>query len=191
MRRLAARQIAAKRTELLSEMEQALAEELHRAAVTDVHEVRRVLGSALRRAARTVVLRMLRACRGSGVPLPSGARGTRLRVASRRRTGAALRLPAAVQEAAPQRFSTCGGQQRLLVVASEALSSAITPAALGDEAAAPPTVIVDPQADMLICHEIEDLPLKRIASVVLDQRFHAVQAASRLHTRTDVPWTPL
>ncbi len=44
---------------------------------------------------------------------------------------------------------------------------------------------------MLICHEIEDLPLKRIASVVLDQRFHAVQAASRLHTRTDVPWTPL
>ncbi len=34
-------------------------------------------------------------------------------------------------------------------------------------------------------------PCGRIAAKVLDQRFQAVEVAARLHTRTDVPWTPL
>jgi hypothetical protein len=187
MRRLAAGQIAAKRTELLAEMEQALEDDLRRAAQTDVRDVRQELAAALQRTARSVILRMLRAyaieMTAANVKAPSEGAGGR--------EEPLFQLPAAMQEAAPQRFAGCSGQQRVFVVASEALSEAITPGALGDKVATPPTVIVDPQADMLICHEIEDLPLKRIASAVLDQRFHAVEAASRLHTRTDVQWTPL
>ena len=48
-----------------------------------------------------------------------------------------------------------------------------------------------PAATCLICYEVEDQPLRRIAAKVLDQRFQAVEVAMRLHTRTDVPWTPL
>jgi hypothetical protein len=187
MRKLAARQIAERRSELLAEMEQALEGELRRIAVTEVHEARRVLGTALRRAARTAVLGTLQACAAAATSAAVGAPAEQVGGGQE----PLFELPLAVKEALPRRFAACGGKQRLLIVASEALSQGITPAALGDAATAAPTVIVDPQADMLICHEIEDLPLKRIASAVLDQRFQAVEAASRLHTRTDVPWTPL
>ena len=54
-----------------------------------------------------------------------------------------------------------------------------------------PTVLADAGSDMLVCYEVEDQPLRRIAAKVLDQRFQAVEVAARLHTRTDVPWTPL
>ena len=186
MRGLAAGQVAAKRTELLAEMEQSLEDDLRRAAQTDVRDVRQELAAALQRTARSVVLRLLRAyaieMTAANVAAPAaGAGGGQEPL---------FQLPAAVQEAAP-RFAGCGGQQRMFVVASEALSEAITPNALGEKVTTPPTVIVDPQADMLICHEIEDLSLKRIASAVLDQRFQVVEAASRLHTRTDVQWVPL
>ena len=91
----------------------------------------------------------------------------------------------------PSRFELCGGRQRLLVVTSDALAPAITPEMLGDATTTQPTVVADPHADMLVCYEVEGLSMPRIASAVLDQRFQLVEAAARLHTRTDVPWMPL
>jgi hypothetical protein len=35
------------------------------------------------------------------------------------------------------------------------------------------------------------LPLRHVAAAVLDQRFQNVEVATRLHTRIDVPWSPL
>jgi hypothetical protein len=77
------------------------------------------------------------------------------------------------------------------VVAPEAIAPLITPQAVAEGGDAQPTVVIDDEADLLVCYEVEELPLPRVAAAVLDQRFQAVEAASRLHTRSDVPWTPL
>ena len=55
----------------------------------------------------------------------------------------------------------------------------------------PPTVVADENSDMLLCCELERLPLDRVAAAVLDGRFHNLEVASRLHTRIDVQWQPL
>ena len=180
LRRLAAEQIAARRSDLLAEMELRWRANC-RAATTDVREVRAVLAAAVLRTARASALRTLReyAAETTAAVLQGGG-GDPL-----------FAIDAALKEAAPRRFANCGGQQRLLVVASEGLAPSITPAALGDATTASPTVVADSHSDMLVCYEVQDLPLKRIAAAVLDQRYQAVEAASRLHTRSDVAWTPL
>jgi hypothetical protein len=180
MRRAAAQQIAVKRMDLLDEMEQVLEEDLRRAATTDVREVRGLLAAAIHRAARAAVLRMLQ---GYAVEATSAA-------LQGRPHEPLFEISAALREAVPPRFAACGGQQRLLIVAPDELAPSITPQSLGDATTAAPTVVSDSLADMLVCYEVEDLLLDRIAATVLDQRFQAVEAASRLHTRTDVPWTP-
>ena len=79
----------------------------------------------------------------------------------------------------------------MLVVVPEQLVPLVAAQAAGDGGSLMPTVLADAASDMPICYEVEDQPLRRIAAKVLDQRFQAVEVAARLHTRIDVPWTPL
>ena len=60
LQRVAAAQIAARKTELLAEMEQALEEELGQAATTEIRDVRSKLAAVVRRTSRTLILRMLK-----------------------------------------------------------------------------------------------------------------------------------
>ena len=82
-------------------------------------------------------------------------------------------------------------QRRLLVVAPESLAPEILATNLGDEIKANPTVLADPDNDVFICYEVKEQPLRRVAAAIVDPRYHAVEVASRLHARMDVPWTPL
>jgi hypothetical protein len=181
MERLAAEQIAAHKAAIIDELEAALEEDLRTTTTNESRELRASMGPTIRRAARTVVLRRLKAFAAETATAAfAGQHGEPL-----------FELPAVFKAALPQRLTNCGGQQRLLVVAPEAIAPSVTPQALAEFTDALPTVIADAEADMLVCFEVEDLALNRVASAVLDQRFQAVEAASRLHTRMDVPWTPL
>ena len=62
---------------------------------------------------------------------------------------------------------------------------------LSEEVSEPPTVVADKENEVLLCYEMEQLPLRRVAAAVLDRRFKNVEVASRLHTRIDVPWSAL
>ncbi len=162
-------------------MEEALEEDLRQAATAEIRDVRSKLAVVVRRMSRTLILRMLKqiAAKEASAALEG------------RPHEPLFEIPAGLKEALPRRFAACGGQRRLLVVAPKQLAPAVAAQTSGSGESPLPTVLADAGSDLLICYEVEDQPLRRIAAEVLDQRFQAVEVASRLHTRTDVPWTPL
>ena len=181
MQRIAAAQIAARKTELLAEMEQVLEEDLGQVTTTEVRDFRSKLAVIVRRTARTLILRMLD--RFAAEQATAALEG--------RPHEPLFEIPAGLKEAQPRRFHGCGGQRRVLVVVPEPLAPLVAAQPPRDGGSLVPTVLADAGSDMPICYEVEDLPLRRMAAKLLDQRFQAVEAASRLHTRSDVPWTPL
>jgi serine/threonine protein kinase len=177
----AAQQIAAQSMEIVDEMEQALEPELCRLLATEASDARRLVLPIIRTAAMAAARRKLRQHAEEAMTAAFEG-GTHHPL---------FGIPAAAKAAVPACFQMCGGRQRLLVVAPESLAPAITPDKLGDGVTTLPTVVADPYADMLVCYEVEGLSLPRIATAVLDQRFQVVEAAARLHTRSDISWTPL
>ena len=181
LQRVAAAQISARMTELLAAMEQDLEEELRGAATSEIRDVRSKLADVVRRRSQTLILRTLKqfAIQETTAALEGRPHEPLFEIAS------------GLKDALPQRFSACGGQRRLVVVAPAQLAATVAAriAESGEWPAA--TVLADAGGDVLVCYEVEDQPLGRMAAKVLDQRFQAVAVAARLHTRTDVPWTPL
>jgi hypothetical protein len=55
----------------------------------------------------------------------------------------------------------------------------------------PATVITDAGADLVFCCEAQDLWVPHVAAALLDGRGDIAQVAARLHTRSDVSWSPL
>jgi hypothetical protein len=181
LQRVAVALIAARKTELLTEMEEALENELRQAVMTEIHEVGNNLAVVIRRMSRTLILRMLKefATEQATAALEGRPHEPLFEILS------------GLKEALPRRFTGCGGQRRLLVVAPEQLAPVVAAQTCGNGELPEPTVLADAGGEMLVCYEVEGQPLQRIAAKVLDYRFQAIEAASRLHTRTDVPWTPL
>ncbi len=179
--RLAAAQISARKTELLAQMEQALEEDLRQAATTEIRDVRGKLAVVVRRVSQTLIMRMLK----------QYAVDEATAALEGRPHEPLFEIPSALQEALPQRLTACGGQRRLLVLAPKQLAPLVAAQIPGNSELPVPTVLADADSDMLVSYEVEDQPLSLLAEKVLGQRYQAVEAAARLHTRTDVPWTPL
>ncbi len=179
--RVAIAQITVRKAELVAEMEESLEDQLRLVTTTDVRDVRGMLAVSIRQTSRKVILQMLK--QFALQEMAAGLRGEPHHPL--------FEILDGLKEAGNQRLSGCGGQRRLLVVAPESLAPEILAKNIGDEIKANPTVLADPDNDVFICYEVEDQPLRRVAAAILDQRYHAVEVASRLHTRMDVPWTPL
>jgi hypothetical protein len=181
LQEIAAAQIAARKTELLLEMERALEEELAQAATTDTRDVRSKLAVVVRRTARTLILRKLEqfAAEQAAAALQGQPHEP------------LFEISAGLKEALPRRLIGCGGQQRLLMVVPDQLAPLVAAQVAADGGSLAPTVMADAASNMPICYEVEEQPLRRVAAKLLDQRFQAVEVAARLHTRSDVPWTPL
>ena len=172
--------LSALKAELTAEMERDLEEYLRCLATTEDNDARRVIPHRLRRAARFKILRALKKV----------ALGEITASADGKPCGRIFSLAAGLKTATP-RMSECGGQRRLLLVTPEDLPPAELLQQLGDKLAQPPTVIAGPEDSVLLCYDVEGLPLRRVAAAVLDRRFPNAELASRLHTRIDVPWSPL
>ncbi len=114
LQRVAAAEIAARKTELLAEMEQALEEELRQAATAEIRDVRSKLAVVVRRTSRTLILRMLKQFAAEQATAALEGRPHE----------PLFEISAGLKEALPRRFAGCGGQQRLLVVAPEQLAPA-------------------------------------------------------------------
>lgn len=178
--RAMAEMIDVRKAELVAAMDHELEDALRRIATIDENYVRRALPQALRSAARYTVLRELKRITSQEIATGHDSQ----------RATSPFSLASGLSAATP-RLSNCGGARRLLLVAPEEVPSARLAEQLGDDLSELPTVIVDAQNNVLVCFEVEQLALRRVAMAVLDGRYQNVEVASRLHTRVDVAWSPL
>jgi hypothetical protein len=172
--------IEAHTADLVQQMETDLENELQRVATTDDHGARRALPQVLCRKARQTLLKALKNFTMQEI-LASDESGERQPLFS---------LSDAVKAAKPG-LADCGGARRLLLVAPEDYSTTKLAEQLDGDVLEPPTMIAGAESDVLLCYEVEQLSLRRVAASILNQRFQNVETASRLHTRIDVPWSPL
>jgi len=97
----------------------------------------------------------------------------------------------ALLEAAMPPLLQAGGSQRLLLVCPEGSDDAALQEAFRRHLEEKPSVVHDSDGDLVLCYEAEQLPLATVAARLIQNRPDYAQAASRLHTRIDVKWTPL
>jgi eukaryotic-like serine/threonine-protein kinase len=187
LQRIATARIFARKAELLTRMEHGLEEHLRQAVTAEAGNARGKLAIEVRRTSRTLILEMLKEYAAEETTAALEGRPHEPLFA----------VSAGLAAALPQRLTACGGQRRLLITAPENLISALSgtrysgSSATVDGKTIVPTVLPDAGGDVLICYEVEDQPMRRIAGKVLDKRYQAVDVAARLHTRSDVPWAPM
>jgi len=101
--------------------------------------------------------------------------------------GQADRLQEILRQAAP-RLTGCGGARRLLLVMPRGSDPSL-PSSYQQAAEVIPSVAWDSDADLTVCFEVEQLSLAHAAAALIDYRSDYAEAARRMHTRLDVPWT--
>jgi hypothetical protein len=90
----------------------------------------------------------------------------------------------------------CGGRRRLLFVMPQELAGNYSPATLAaqlgpSEFKQLPGVAASTTSDLVVLFELGDVSLPHVAAHLLDFRRDLAEAAHRLHTRSDITWTPL
>lgn len=143
-------------------------------------DLRGPFSEVLRGAARTAVLGALNRMNVAELLLASGNGSAE--------PGHPLR---AVMEAATPPLLRCGGSQRLLLVCPEGSDDKALQEAFRDHLQQKPSVVHDCDGDLVLCYEAERLPLEAVAARLIRNRPDYARAASRLHTRIDVKWSPL
>jgi hypothetical protein len=103
--------------------------------------------------------------------------------------GDSQRLAKLLQSAEP-RLLSCGGARRLLVVAPERTERATIAAAVRQAGGPEPTIAGEPGCDLVLCYDVQRVPLAYVARQLLGDRRDFAELASRLHGRNDVAWAP-
>jgi hypothetical protein len=137
-------------------------------------ESRDTLAGMLRSVARSVLLRALR--QASLTLLAESDSGP-----------ANFSVATSCQMATPALLAA-GGARRTVLIVREGLPHEHLQAQAEEHLGAPITVLRDPDAELLVCIEAEQLPLCDVAAAVVDHRRDYVQLAARLHTRVDISW---
>lgn len=91
---------------------------------------------------------------------------------------------------ATPKLLACGGAKRLLLIAPEETLAERIQAQIWQETTDKPTLIIDPQVGVLACYEAEDLSIDEVLRTVVGNRVDFFELAARLHTRSDVEWSP-
>jgi hypothetical protein len=84
-----------------------------------------------------------------------------------------------------------GGQRRVLAILPTDASGEAPKSAMADRLGVPLTVIQGADDDITICVEANGLSLEHIALDLVERRRDRVEFAVRVHSRTDIAWTPL
>ena len=91
-----------------------------------------------------------------------------------------------VELARPILLEETAASRLLLIVPDNFNQAQLSPSVLADAPTA--TVIPTAQCDLIVCHEVENLDLCRVAARLVEGRRDYVDIAKRLHTRVDVTW---
>ncbi len=137
------------------------------------------LPDALRDAARRVALDAVRSTELAGVLFPEDEDPLK----------AHERLASIVQAAQPHLIH-CGGGMRSLLVLPESSRESRLPGLFSSRLGHAPVTVFDPRTDATYCCEMEQISVATLAAMLIDHRRDYAEAASRLHTRNDVNWSP-
>jgi len=97
---------------------------------------------------------------------------------------------AEVRTSAPL-LRSCGGTRRILVVSPPDVSRQRVLEADSDISEASTTFVDEAGREMVVCHEVDEVPMKNVVAFLTGSRCDYLEIADRLHTRIDVDWTPL
>ncbi|MAR09681.1 MAG: hypothetical protein CL681_06870 [Blastopirellula sp.] len=93
----------------------------------------------------------------------------------------------ALQKAQPA-LMECGANYRLVVTAgNQRLCQQIQQQPVASQ----PTIVMDSDDEVVVCYELENIPLENIARGITGLRPDFDRLAARLHTRQDISWTTL
>ncbi len=168
------------KAELVAEMDHDLAEDLGRLVAAEEEDIPGKLLPALHRTARLLCHRLLKKLAVQKITAST----------SQEPQEASFSLRAGL-EAVRTPLANCGGARRLLLVVPGDMPSAELARHLSQHVSQPPTVVADQENEVLVCCELEQVPIRQVAAAVAAGRMKTVEVAARLHTRIDVPWWPL
>jgi serine/threonine protein kinase len=92
---------------------------------------------------------------------------------------------------ADPRLAVCGGARRLLLICPEGSQRSSLHATLHALAGQTPSLAFDSDVNVVLCCEMQGLPLARVVESLVGPRPELAKIASRLHTRTDIAWPAL
>jgi hypothetical protein len=93
--------------------------------------------------------------------------------------------------AATPRLLACGGAKRLLLLLQGGTNTEPLHELIRQEMNETSSVVFGADGHVVLCYEVERIPPGNVAGHLADNRHEYAGIASRLHTRVDVPWTPL
>jgi len=88
-------------------------------------------------------------------------------------------------------LSDCGGGRRLCISAPAQLDRQALARCVADDGGDQATFIENDGRDIVVCHEIEDVPIENVVGRLIGHRHDLFEIASRIHTRIDVEWMSL
>lgn len=94
-----------------------------------------------------------------------------------------------VELARPLLLEETSASRLLLIVPDNVNQSQFAQSVIADVPTA--TVIPTAQCDLIVCHEVENLDVCRVAARLVEGRRDYVDIAKRLHTRVDVTWSEM
>jgi hypothetical protein len=94
-------------------------------------------------------------------------------------------------KAAQPRLSGAGALERLLVFAPPSADRSVLARFFAEDLDQPATVVGSEDERLTICIERDQLRIRDVAATLLGTKIKTLELAARLHTRSDVQWTPL
>ena len=92
---------------------------------------------------------------------------------------------------AKPRLLRCGGAKRLLMMLPRGSTHVRPIEILHEQMNETPSVTQNHDGDFVLCYEVERISLTQAAVTIIEERRDFAEFAGRLHTRTDVAWSPL
>lgn len=93
-------------------------------------------------------------------------------------------------QASEPHLMDCGGTKRLLMIVPESSSHGLLKKVIEGGMEEKISISFNNVCDLVFCYEAGNISIAQIAARLIDDRIDYAQAASRLHTRSDVPWSP-
>jgi hypothetical protein len=91
----------------------------------------------------------------------------------------------------PNLLTACGGKSRVVVALPRGAQGELLEAAFANGQSDQPRFLPVTDGDVAFCIEVGEIPIQQVAAKLLQTCPRSTELVSRIHTRTDINWSPL